>query len=206
MEKRLIDMTAGTTPLLILVVAPSGAGKSTICDRLIDECANIVYSISCTTRQPRGEETDGVDYYFLAEADFDANVADDAFLENAVVHGFRYGTLRRTVAEGLRAGNDVLMDIDVQGAKQIRETIGALSDEDPIRKGFLDIFIVPPSLEELEKRLTGRGEDDSETIGLRLINAEAEMACAGEFAHVIVNDVLDKCYASVRRVIEDKRV
>jgi len=138
-------MSNSRFPLLIVVSAPSGAGKTTLCDRLIAERPDMVYSVSCTTRAPRGEERDGRDYHFLSEPEFDRRLRQGLFLEHARVHGYRYGTLRETVHAALTAGRSVLMDIDVQGAAQVRAAVGRADSEDPIAKGFLDIFIAPPS-------------------------------------------------------------
>ncbi|MCB1101777.1 MAG: guanylate kinase, partial [Kiritimatiellae bacterium] len=107
-------------PLLLAISAPSGTGKTTLCDRLVSEFPSMKYSVSCTTRSPRDGEIDGVDYLFLDEAAFVARIAEGAFLEHASVHGYRYGTLRETVLDAFAAGQDVVMDIDVQGAEQIR--------------------------------------------------------------------------------------
>lgn len=189
-------------PLLIVVSAPSGAGKSTLCDRLLLDYPEITYSISCTTREPRGEEEDGVDYYFLAPAEFARRVAAGDFLEYADVHGFRYGTLKAPVYEAFAEKQCVLMDIDVAGAGQVRSHVAGLPVTDPMRQGFVDIFILPPSLEALEARLHGRGEDDEATIARRLRNASAEMACAGEFRYRVVNDDLAIAYKELCAIVE----
>ena len=139
-------------PLLIVVSAPSGGGKSTLCDRLLASRHDMVYSVSCTTRPPRGREVDGLHYRFLSESEFERRVAAGDFLEHAVVHGARYGTLRHTVEEALRTGRSVLMDIDVQGAAQIRSALAARSVDDPLRSALVDIFIAPPSLEDTERK------------------------------------------------------
>ena len=195
-------------PLLIVVSAPSGAGKTTLCDRLLAERKDIVYSVSCTTRAPRGREADGVDYSFLSEAEFARRLDAGEFLEHALVHGHRYGTPRHRVLEAMAAGKSVLMDIDVQGAAQIRARVSALPAGDPLRGGFVDIFIEPPSLEALRARLERRGEDSPETIARRLRNAEAEMRRNGEFSHRIVNDDLGAAYARLKGILmqeQDRR-
>ena len=164
-------------PLLIVMSAPSGAGKSTLCDLLLQEFPEISYSVSCTTRAPRGEEEDGQDYFFLSPAEFDRYVAEGRLLEHATVHGNRYGTPAAPVREAFAEGQSVLMDIDVAGAEQVRRYVATLPEDDPLRHGFVDIFIEPPDMEELRRRLEGRGEDSPETIALRLGNAALAPAC-----------------------------
>ncbi len=195
-------MSNSKIPLLIVVSAPSGAGKSTLCDRLLADRPDMAYSVSCTTRAPRGTERDGRDYFFLDEDEFERRAAEGQFLEQAVVHGFRYGTLRETVTCSLARGAGVLMDIDVQGAAQIRAAARGARPDDPIRRGFLDVFIAPPSLEALLRRLEERATDSPETIARRLRNAEAELARKPEFAHVVVNDDLETAYGEFRSLIE----
>lgn len=189
-------------PLLIVVSAPSGAGKTTLCDRLLLDYPEITYSVSCTTREPRGEEEDGVDYYFLTAAEFARRVASGDFMEHAAVHGFRYGTLKSPVYEAFAEGQSVLMDIDVAGAEQVRSYVADLPPEDPMRQGFVDIFIMPPSMEVLEARLYGRGEDDEATIATRLRNATHEMTCAGDFRYRVVNDDLAIAYKELCAIVE----
>jgi len=190
-------------PLLIVVSAPSGAGKSTLCDRLLAEHDDIVYSVSCTTRAPRGQEENGVAYHFLTEEAFRLRIAEGAFLEHAIVHDHLYGTLRETVEKTMVSGRTVLMDIDVAGAAQVREYVLGLDADNPLRAAFVDIFIEPPSMEVLRQRLTGRNEDAPEVIERRLGNAEAEMARRHEFRHRVVNDDLEQAYAELRRIIEE---
>ncbi len=189
--------------LLIVVSAPSGAGKSTLCNRLLAEHDDIVYSVSCTTRAPRGQEEDGVAYHFLSEEEFRRRVAAGEFLEHAVVHDNLYGTLRETVETSMAAGKSVLMDIDVEGAGQVRERVRELEPDSPPRAGFVDIFIEPPSMEVLRERLAGRNEDAAEVIERRLRNAAAEMARRHEYRHHVVNDELETAYAELKRVVDD---
>ena len=188
-------------PLMIVVSAPSGTGKSTLCDRLVKEFPRIVYSVSCTTREPRGQEQDGVQYYFLSRKEFKMRVRNGEFLEHARVHGNYYGTLEDTILFAMEEGHHVLLDIDVQGARQIRESISQLDPRHPICRGFIDIFIVPPSFEELERRLRSRGTDGEQVIRKRLENAKAEMEHASEYTHQIVNDDLEKAYSELKAVI-----
>ncbi len=192
-------------PLLIVVSAPSGAGKSTLCDRLTATREDIVYSVSCTTRSPRGQERDGVDYYFLTEAEFERRVAAGEFLEHAVVHDYRYGTLKGTVSDALARGDSVLMDIDVQGAEQIRAYVGAVSDDDPLKRAFVDIFIEPPSMAVLRQRLQGRKEDAPDVIETRLRNAEIEMRQRDRYKHRVVNDDLDQAFRELDDVIREEQ-
>jgi len=188
-------------PLMLVVSAPSGAGKSTLCNRLVDEFPNIFYSVSCTTRAPRGEEEDGVHYYFLTKKEFKERAKNGEFLEHAKVHGNFYGTLEDTVLYVMEEGNHVLLDIDVQGVAQIRDAISRLDPRHPIRRGFTDIFISPPSHEELEKRLRGRGTDKDSVIRKRLTTAIEEMVHAKEYANQIINDDLDTAYTDLKTVI-----
>ena len=189
-----------SSPVLLIVSAPSGAGKTTLCERLLAEFPSIEYSVSCTTRAPRVGEVDGEDYHFLSEADFRLRLDAGEFLEHATVHGHLYGTPRSLVERSLRAGRDVLMDIDVQGAAQIRAAARRAPPEDPVRRGYVDVFIAPPSLAVLRQRLVGRGTDAPDVVERRLRKAEAEMARAGEYLHTVVNDVLDDAYARLRAV------
>jgi guanylate kinase len=177
-------------PLLILVSAPSGAGKSTLCDRLLQDYPELVYSVSCTTREPRGEEEDGVDYHFLTKERFEELVRENAFIEHACVHGNYYGTLVAPIREVLAEGNSMILDIGVQGAARVREFVRALPDTDAMKRGYVDVFVIPPSMEELEERLVRRGTDSPATIARRLENAEGEMARAGEYMFQVTNDDL----------------
>lgn len=188
-------------PLLIVMSAPSGTGKTTLCDLLLQEFPEITYSVSCTTRAPRGMEEDGIDYFFLTQAEFDRRVKEGLLLEHAIVHGNSYGTPAEPIREAFAEGQSVLLDIDVVGADLVRRYIANLSANDPLREGFTDIFIEPPSIEELRTRLEGRGEDAPETIELRLRNAQGEMDRAGEFTYRVVNDELDLAYRRLRDIV-----
>jgi guanylate kinase len=192
-------------PLLIVVSAPSGAGKSTLCDKLMNDMDGIVYSISCTTRQPRGSEVDGKDYRFLDDKEFSAREAAGEFLEHAVVHGRHYGTLRKTIEQSLAVGTSVLMDIDVQGAGQIRDFVKNEEPDNMLRRAFVDIFIAPPSLAALRERLVGRAEDASAEIDRRMAKAQQEMDCAGAYRHLVVNDDLDTAYDELLTVIRTEQ-
>jgi len=188
-------------PLMIVVSAPSGAGKSTLCNRMVDEFPQVSYSVSCTTRAPRGEEKDGSHYYFMSKREFKDRVNQGEFLEHAKVHGNYYGTLEDTILYAMEEGSHVILDIDVQGAEQIRSALHRLDPRHPIRRGFLDIFISPPSFEELEKRLRGRETDDEQVIKKRLANAMKEMDRASEYTHQVINDDLETAYEDLKSII-----
>lgn len=190
------------TPKLVILSAPSGAGKSTLCDRLLADYPELTYSVSCTTRPVRGEEEDGVDYHFISDEAFDRFEAEDAFLEHAEVHGNRYGTLMEPIRRTFRENCSMLMDIDVAGAAQVRAKIASLPADDPLRQGFVDIFILPPSMDELRRRLETRGEDAPDVIERRIRNASGEMARAGEFSYRVVNDDLEIAYRELRAILE----
>jgi len=191
-------------PLMIVLSAPSGAGKSTLCEALMRQVDGLAYSVSCTTRPPRGRERDGKDYHFITETRFLELISESAFLEHARVHGNRYGTLKRTVLERLAAGESVVLDIDVQGADQVRGVLDAAEPElVPLRRAFVDIFIEPPDVDTLRRRLVGRGEDVPEVIERRLAAAAAELACRERYRYRVVNDDLahavDEVVAILRR-------
>ena len=189
-------------PLLIAVSAPSGTGKTTLCNRLVAERSDIEYSISCTTRAPRGEEQDGVDYYFLSDREFKKRIRRSEFLEHAKVHGNRYGTLADTIQFAMEEGRHIILDIDVQGVSQIRNSLAQMEERSLIRRGFLDIFIEPPSLEILEQRLRMRGTDSEKIIQQRLKNAGNEILEAPKYAHRIVNEQIDEAYSSLCQIID----
>ena len=191
-----------TKPLFIVMSAPSGCGKSTLIDMLLQEYSDIVYSISCTTRLPRGEEEDGLDYHFLTKKRFEELIRENAFIEYACVHGNYYGTLKGPIEEVLAEGHSMILDIDVQGAAKVRDYVRGLPDDDPLKVGYVDIFVNPPSIEELRARLEGRGTDSREVIEHRLANAEGEMARAGEYMFRVVNDDLGMCYKRLCDLID----
>ena len=171
-------MNAPRRGRLFVISGPSGVGKSSLCRALLERCPDLVLSVSCTTRPPRPGEEDGVDYHFLSRADFERLVEEGAFLEWAHVHGHLYGTRRADVERAREEGRDVLLEIDWQGAKQV---LARMPDA-------LWIFIVPPSLEELRRRLRARGQDAPEVIERRIAAARAELAHADEAHHRVVND------------------
>ena len=192
-----------TQPLFIVLSAPSGCGKSTLIDMLLQEYPDLEYSISCTTRKPRGEEEDGLDYHFLTVERFRELLAEDAFLEHAEVHGNYYGTLKQPIIDVLNLGHSMILDIDVVGAAKVRHYVmHHLPPTDPLRAGYMDIFINPPSMEELRARLEGRGTDAPDVIERRLANAEGEMARAGEYMFQVTNDDLGMCYKRLCDLID----
>lgn len=191
-----------TKPLLIVMSAPSGCGKSTLIDMLLQEYSDIVYSISCTTREPRGEEEDGLDYHFKTKERFEELIKKNAFIEYAKVHDNYYGTLKGPIEEVLAEGNSMILDIDVQGAAKVRDYVRKLPNNDPLKIGYVDIFINPPSMEELRARLEGRGTDSAEVIERRLANAEGEMARASEYMYQVTNDDLGMCYKRLCDLID----
>jgi len=180
---------------LFVVSAPSGAGKSTLCNAVRERFPDIHYSVSATTRPPRPGETDGVDYHFVTEAEFQEGIERGRWAEWAVVHGNYYGTSAEGLREALESGTDILLDIDVQGAKQIVERFPEA----------VTIFIMPPSLETLRERMTSRGTDSPEVIDRRVDNARAEMAARDRYRHVIVNDNLPDAKAAILEIVARAR-
>lgn len=184
--------------LLLVISAPSGAGKSTLCGLMLRDHPNFVRVVTCTTRAPRGRERDGVDYHFLSGSEFARRVRAGAFLEHAAVHGNRYGTLAASVRRALAAGHDVALVIDVQGAARVR----ARAARDPaLRRAFADVFIAPPSLAVLRRRLVKRGEDAPAAIRRRIRNAAAELRCWKQFRYLVVNDRLSEARARLRAIV-----
>lgn len=177
---------------LFVVSGPAGAGKGTLLGRAIDRIPNAWVSISATTRAPRGTEQDGVEYFFLTKEEFERRIDADGFIEHALVHGNYYGTPLDPIKEHVANGDAVFLEIDVQGAFQVRELI-------PEAKL---IFIAPPSMEVLEQRLRGRATDSEESIALRLRNAAGELEASKSYDHVIVNDELEKATAELVEVVQ----
>lgn len=177
--------------ILFVVSAPSGAGKTTLCDRLSAELPNLAFSVSHTTRKPRTGEQHGREYYFVSPDEFEQMVQDKAFVESADVHGNRYGTSRAELDRLFALGKDVILDIDTQGAMQIQKsgTFGTF------------VFILPPSMQVLEQRLRGRDTDDDDVIRRRLDNAVGEVKLFKKYDYVIVNDDLDEAFGRLKGVV-----
>ena len=184
--------------ILFVVSAPSGAGKSTLLNAIRPE-ADFVYSVSCTTRAPRPGEVDGEDYFFLMREEFAGRVAAGDFIEHADVHGHAYGTLRENVTRHLDEGVDVMIDIDVQGATQIRTHGG------PITDALADVFIMPPSLDELRRRLHKRGTETAEQIELRLRNAATEMEEWRDYRYTIISGSIEEDLTKFRAIMRAER-
>ncbi|HQR99801.1 MAG: guanylate kinase [Polaromonas sp.] len=181
---------------LFVVAAPSGAGKSSLVKALMELDARVQPAVSHTTRPPRGQEKHGREYFFISPEEFDGMVLRDSFLEWAHVHGQRYGTSRQTIEERVATGADVILEIDFQGAINIKR----------IFNNAVLIFILPPSWEELRSRLERRGEDTPEVIELRLKNAAIEMAQAHEFDFVIINELFERAVFDLKTIVHAQRL
>ena len=185
--------------ILFVLSAPSGAGKTTLCDAL-RQTPDFVYSVSSTTRTPRAGEIEGEDYNFLAEADFLQRLQNAEFLEHAKVHDHYYGTLRSPIRTHLENGVDVLIDVDTQGAASIRSY-----DDTFIRQALCDVFIMPPDLEELRRRLTKRGTETEDQIELRLSNAAREMELWREYRYTIISKSMEEDLLKFRNIMGAER-
>ena len=183
-------------PFAIVISGPSGAGKSTCVQRLMQRFEDLRFSVSATTRPKRAGETDGQDYFFLDEAGFRARVEAGEFLEHALVHGARYGTLRSEVQRTLDAGHGVLLDVDVQGGVEIKRTLPE----------SVLIFVLPPSMEELERRLRRRSTDTEETIQRRLRTAPDEIRQLVEYDYVVVNEKIEVAERELETIVAAERL
>ena len=181
---------------IFVVAAPSGAGKSSLVKALMELDSAVQPSVSHTTRPPRGQEKHGREYFFVSQPEFDAMVAAGAFVEWANVHGQRYGTSKKAIEDRIAQGADVILEIDFQGAIQIRKTFA----------NAVLIFILPPSWEELRSRLERRGEDSAVVIAMRLENAAGEMARAGEFDFVIINELFERALFDLKAIVHAQRL
>ena len=186
--------------ILFLISAPSGGGKSTLLKMLSEE-PDFVYSISCTTRAPRPGELDGRDYHFLTVAEFERRIAAGEFIEHAQVHGNFYGTLRQTILDSMKSGRDVLMDVDIQGAERIRTDADAR-----LQAALVDIFLMPPSLEEVRRRLLKRGTETSEQLDVRLRNAKTEMARWKDYRYTILSGTPVDDFENFRAIMQAERM
>ncbi|WP_281672988.1 guanylate kinase [Pseudoramibacter alactolyticus] len=177
---------------LIVMSGPSGVGKGTVCRAAMAQNSNLKLSVSATTRAPRSGEKDGVNYFFLDQTTFEERISEDAFLEYARVHDHYYGTPKAYVEQLLNQGTDVILEIDVQGALQIKESLGY----------GVYIFIAPPSLEELKQRLIGRQSESPEQVVLRLANALKELSLADQYDYIVTNDDLEKATRQFLHIID----
>lgn len=182
-------------PLLVVISGPSGSGKGTLCALLRQALPNLAYSISVTTRQPRPGEQNGVDYFFVSDGEFQGMIDRGEFLEWADVYGRRYGTTRWAVESRLQAGRDVLLEIDTQGAQNVRSLF----------RDALLIFIMPPSLQELDARIAGRGTESARDIKTRMDCVPSELRAAEHYDHVVVNDRTQYALAELLKIIRDTR-
>lgn len=193
---------AATAParrgLMFVLSSPSGAGKTTMSRRLMETDREIVMSVSATTRTPRPGEIDGRDYRFVDDAGFDALLAAGELLEWATVFGHRYGTPREPVEAALHAGRDVLFDIDWQGTQQLQQT-DAGSD-------LVRVFILPPDMAELERRLKSRGTDSEAVVAHRMRRAATEISHWGEYDYILINDDPEQCLAEIRAILSAERL
>jgi guanylate kinase len=181
---------------LFIVSAPSGAGKSSLVKALLNQDASIRLSVSCTTRAPRPGEIDGVHYHFISRENFQVRLGQSEFLESAEVYGNFYGTSQRWIEEEMAAGRDILLEIDWQGAAQVRKLIPAVKS----------IFILPPSLSELQRRLDGRGTDSAEIIANRMAAAQEDISHALEFDYLVINDQFDDALADLLAITRAQRL
>lgn len=182
--------------LLIVLSSPSGAGKSTIARMLLDADSDVTMSVSATTRPKRPGEVDEVDYHFVDDAEFDRMIADGEFVEWANVFGYRYGTPKAPVKQALRDGRDILFDIDWQGARQLEPDFG---------EHLVTIFLLPPTMDELERRLRARGTDSDDVIADRMRRAADEISHWAEYEYVLVNRNMTECLDQVRAIVAAER-
>ncbi len=182
---------------MLVLSSPSGAGKTTIARKVLESEKELVLSISVTTRPKRSSEKEGSDYFFVDDATFSQMVQDKKFLEHAHVYGYHYGTPKASIEELLAAGTDVLFDIDWQGTQQLKQT--ALND-------LVSVFVLPPTLQDLEKRLYTRGEDAEEVVRKRMRKAQHECSHWAEYDYVIVNDTLEESVQKVRSIVQAERL
>ena len=183
--------------MMLVLSSPSGAGKTSISRRLLAEETGIVMSVSATTRPPRPGEVDGKDYYFYDQETFARMIANNEFLEHATVFDNSYGTPKKPVWDALDSGQDVLFDVDWQGTRKLRESA---------REHLVSVFILPPSIAELENRLKGRGQDSDEVVAGRMARAKSEMSHYEEYDYIVINDDLDASVENVKAILKAERL
>ena len=181
--------------MLLVISGPSGAGKGTLYGRLLQADPTMGFSVSYTTRGPRPGEVEGKDYHFVTEDEFDRMVADDGFLEYACVHGHHYGTPLQPVLEALENGQNIMLDIDPQGALQVMEKMPCC----------VSVFILPPSFSELRRRLEGRHTENQEEIERRLRNARGEVALMDRYQYLVINDVVETAYQTLQGIVDAEK-
>ncbi|HEX6134145.1 MAG TPA: guanylate kinase [Longimicrobiales bacterium] len=182
-------------PFPLVIAAPSGAGKTSLARALVETRPDMVFSLSATTRAPRPGERDGVDYRFVSDAEFERLTRGDELLEWALVHGRRYGTLRTGVESALAQGSTVVLDIDVQGARLVRRTL----------PDAVLIFVLPPSVAEMKRRLQARGSESAAELAMRMRTARAELDAVAEFDYVIVNDDFEEALRTIESIVAAER-
>lgn len=192
-----ISEAVGRRGLMLVLSSPSGAGKTSIARRLLDEDDNLTLSVSATTRPPRANEVDGRDYHFVDQERFDRMVAQDEFLEYATVFSNSYGTPKADVMSALERGEDVLFDIDWQGTQQVANAA---------RTDLVSVFILPPSREALQQRLVSRAQDSADVVAARMAKASDEISHYREYDYIVVNEDLDRSVESVRAILSAERM
>ena len=195
--------TAAASPLLVVISAPSGGGKTTLCNQLLAARPDMTRAITCTTREPRGEEKDGVDYYFLDAASFLKRVQAGNFLEHATVFGNSYGTLKSEVLGKLRSGRDVLLNVDVQGAATIRK---CAEEDAELERALVSVFLTPPSIAVLEERLRRRGTDTPAVIQKRLGVARQEIAQWKNFDYLLISRSVKDDLVGMQAIVEAEKM
>lgn len=195
-----MHLATTTEPILLIVSAPSGAGKTTICQGLLDADDNMRRVITCTTRPPRKGETDGIDYHFLSRSIFEKNIRDGDFLEYADVYGNFYGTRKKEVFE---EDKDLVINIDIQGANTIREKA---KNDLTLSKRLVTVFLTPPSLDELESRLTSRDQDEPDVIRTRMANAKREIAEWHHFDYLIISGTRQQDLSNLLSIVQAERL
>jgi guanylate kinase len=195
--------SATANPLLVVISAPSGGGKTTLCNQLLEARPDMTRAITCTTREPRGEEKDGVDYYFLDAASFLKRLQAGNFLEHATVFGNSYGTLKSEVLGKLRSGKDVLLNVDVQGAATIRK---CAEDDLELKRALVSVFLTPPSIAVLEQRLRKRGTDAEAVIQKRLGVARQEIAQWKNFDYLLISRSVQEDLTGMQAIVDAEKM